>query len=243
MKNIHIIPTDKPSKDYVLGKCIKDLSDVKVGKYTKTYYLMFNEEYFQPQNIYITNDEKFIKDEYVIDGIEVIKSTSKSVDAQGLVDRRNWRKIILTTDLQLIAGGVQAIDDEFLEWFIKNPSCEEVKVDWVDFSWSYFIIIPKEESKQDKIMERFIANAKQQETLEEASKRLVPNRNLKSPFGTPYEITPNRERNTFIKGAKWQQERSYSEEEVFTIIDKVFHMYASSYRQNAKEWFEQFINN
>ena len=42
------------------------------------------------------------------------------------------------------------------------------------------------------------------------------------------------------KGAKWQQERSYSEEEVFEIVDKVFHMYASSYRQAAKEWFEQF---
>ena len=51
----------------------------------------------------------------------------------------------------------------------------------------------------------------QQETLEEAAERLVPNRTLKSPFGTPYEITPNRERNTFIKGAKWQQERSHSE--------------------------------
>lgn len=57
------------------------------------------------------------------------------------------------------------------------------------------------------------------ETLEEAAIRLVPNRTLKSPFGTPYEITPNRERNTFIKGAKWQQERSYSEEEVLKIIE------------------------
>jgi hypothetical protein len=31
--------------------------------------------------------------------------------------------IILTTDGDLIDDGVQAIDDEFLEWFVKNPIC------------------------------------------------------------------------------------------------------------------------
>ena len=34
--------------------------------------------------------------------------------------------IILTTDQDLIADGIQSIDDEFLEWFVKNPSCEYV---------------------------------------------------------------------------------------------------------------------
>ena len=38
------------------------------------------------------------------------------------------RKIILTTDQDLIKDGVQAIDDEFSEWFVKNPSCESVEV-------------------------------------------------------------------------------------------------------------------
>ena len=38
------------------------------------------------------------------------------------------KKIILTTDQDLIEDGVQAIDDEFLEWFVKNPSCERVRV-------------------------------------------------------------------------------------------------------------------
>ena len=58
----------------------------------------------------------------------------------------------------------------------------------------------------------------EQETLEEASIRLVPNRTLKTPFGSPYEITPTRERNTFKKGAKWQAERMYSEEEVYNLL-------------------------
>jgi hypothetical protein len=58
-------------------------------------------------------------------------------------------KIILTTDQDLIKDGVQAIDDEFLEWFVKNPSCEEVEVRYtVDFNSKAVIIIPKEEPKQ-----------------------------------------------------------------------------------------------
>lgn len=37
-------------------------------------------------------------------------------------------KVILTTNDLLIKNGVQAIDDEFLEWFVQNPSCEEIGV-------------------------------------------------------------------------------------------------------------------
>ena len=44
----------------------------------------------------------------------------------------------------------------------------------------------------------------------------------------------------FIAGAKWQQERMYSEEEVLEIIDLLFHRYASSFRIDAKEYFLQF---
>jgi hypothetical protein len=40
----------------------------------------------------------------------------------------NCKKIILTTDPQLIQDGVQAIDDTFLEWFVKNPTCENVQI-------------------------------------------------------------------------------------------------------------------
>jgi hypothetical protein len=78
-----------------------------------------------------------------------------------------WRKIILTTDQDLIKDGIQPINDEFLEWFVKNPSCEEVEIgegtryedEWIDNEdggeiyqhqyCCYKIIIPKEEPKQD----------------------------------------------------------------------------------------------
>ena len=78
------------------------------------------------------------------------------------------------------------------------------------------------------------------ETLKEAAIRLVPNRTLKSPFGTPYEITPNRERNTFIKGAKWQQERSYSDEEVWKLVNKLNETLNIGSELTLEQWFEQF---
>ena len=73
------------------------------------------------------------------------------------------KKIILTTDPSL--DGVQKIDDEFLEWFVKNPSCEEIEVEsnyrvksgtiqehkegkaGYEY-YDYKIIIPKKEPKQ-----------------------------------------------------------------------------------------------
>ena len=45
----------------------------------------------------------------------------------------------------------------------------------------------------------------------------------------------------WIAGAKWQDERMYSEEEVLKLVDGAFRMYASSHRHDAKEWLvEQF---
>jgi hypothetical protein len=62
------------------------------------------------------------------------------------------KKIILTTDNKdLIKDGVQAIDDTFLEWFVKNPSCERVEIRDYKLHFGstiYKIIIPQEEPKQ-----------------------------------------------------------------------------------------------
>jgi hypothetical protein len=115
MKNLHILPTDKPSRIFYLAGNLH----LEMGQ------LITPKDY---QNIYITSDEKFIIDEYVTDGISVMKASPKSVDAQGFIGRRDWRKIILTTDQDLIKDGVQSIDDEFLEWFVKNPTCEEIEI-------------------------------------------------------------------------------------------------------------------
>jgi hypothetical protein len=201
MKNIHVLPTDKPSNGYILGKCIKELSDVKIGQFTKTYYLMFDNEYFQPHNIYITSDEEIKEDDWMIWNNRVVQAIDTTYYSA--------KKIILTTDQDLIKDGVQAIPNEFLEWFVDNPSCEEVEVkklligkDIPKINFTYKIILPKEEPKQ--------------ETLEEAAEKHF----LNSPdaYGINEEC-----RNSFIEGAKWQQEQDkklYSEEE-FELIEYI----------------------
>ena len=48
-------------------------------------------------------------------------------NTMALISNNKPRKIILTTDQSL--NGVQAIGDTFLEWFVKNPSCEKIEVE------------------------------------------------------------------------------------------------------------------
>ena len=137
-------------------------------------------------------------------------------------------KIILTTNKLLIKDGVQAIDDEFLEWFVNNPSCEEVEVEREKaigyagdrqrtFYGGYKIIIPKEEPKQ--------------ETLEEAAERYW----AKQPYNE----------DAFMEGAKWQEERMYSEEDMaesFMACWKANVPEGFECKLSFKEWFEQFKN-
>jgi len=46
-------------------------------------------------------------------------------------------------------------------------------------------------------------------------------------------------KNAFINGAKWQQERSYSEEEVLNII-QLFNDDFNMIQDTVPKWFEQF---
>ena len=147
MKNIHILPTDKPSR---LFKVSGEL------KLTRNFDFYNGSEY---QHIYITSDE-IIKDVRPHKGkwqLEQEQILNKFPTY--LTDLSECKLVIMTTDQELIKDGVQAIDDEFLEWFLKNPSCEFVKiVDDVEclpmpnihiHKRIYKIIIPQEESKQE----------------------------------------------------------------------------------------------
>ncbi len=151
MKNIHLLPTDKPSRlSYVI--CTE--------KSTLTFFEdeMEKGKRFFPQNIYITSSDEEIKEgDWVISNYgELIKISYKGSKVKENVNEF-CKKIILTTDQDLIKDGVQPIEDYFLEWFVKNPSCEEVKVDLLPYDgtksiskyWGgeYKIIIPQEETK------------------------------------------------------------------------------------------------
>jgi len=238
MKNIHILPTQNPSRllktipkgNLILSKSITSGS------------------HWENQHIYITSDEEIKEGDWVlnISNNKIFKQDNSKYDGYTL---SFYKKIILTTDPDLIKDGVQAIDDEFLEWFVKNPSCEEVEVESFckhgdncpskgayDKQYlcevGYKIIIPKEEPKTSTKLEiaRNIAaigigkkEEPKQETLEEAMRR----------NGYHDEVNDTLWREGVLFGAKWQQERMYSEEEVLKILLKQQSDYRSAVRNTS----------
>lgn len=135
MKNIFLLPTNAPSRLYEFGGEII-LTDTPTSA-------------FRNQTIFIVCSDDIKEDNWYLDKDGLI---AKCVDEEFIRSRKEidgLNKIILATDPMLIAEGVQAINDGFLEWFVKNPTCEEVKIEWNATSICkrvYNIIIPKEET-------------------------------------------------------------------------------------------------
>ena len=209
MKNIHLIRTDNPSR-LVWQKNMN-----KLILYSRP--MDFQKNDLLPHRIYITDNSEIKDGDITIYGkslflVESIlhksgpfRHLNPKIKIQGrfLPDMTigkfdsltPLKKIILTTDDQLIQNGVQAIDDEFLEWFVKNPSCEEVEViknylsnngqwkdvllpsEWeIDTKIKYKIIIPHKEPKQTDENGKPITYwgglvEPKQETLEDAAER------------------------------------------------------------------------
>jgi hypothetical protein len=212
MKNIHILLTSQPSRLYKTGNFLLLDSKAMPNNILETIN----------QHIYITNDEPIKEGDWHLN-IVTNKISKYNI---GLLNpnRSNYKKIILTTDQDLINDGVQSIDDTFLEWFVKNPSCERVEVepDYDEIRGDYYkIIIPQEEPKQ--------------ETLEEAAEK---------QWGKLAIINDRAAVIAFKAGAKWQSERMYSEEDMHKaycagsdfdmscLKDEQYYMF--------KKWFEQY---
>lgn len=130
MKNIHILPTKKPS--------------IPSRLFYKERELIFSKDYhvFNGVNIYITSDEEIKDSDWVYSEARntLLKVKSKTKTSVGTllieddiitpleINEVDCKKIILTTDQDLIKDGVQAIDDEFLEGFCSKNG----KVDFVE---------------------------------------------------------------------------------------------------------------
>jgi hypothetical protein len=150
MKNIHLISTDKPSRLWTNNlKRRLELNEFPSQHPTNI-----------AKNIYITSDVEIKTLEYEIYYDKVLKKVGNA--------KSYGKKIILTTDQDLIKDGVQPIDDEFLEWFVRNPSCEKVEVINEQYTQNYHkdiwynrykIIIPKEEAKQSTVGKEFYESA------------------------------------------------------------------------------------
>jgi hypothetical protein len=144
MKNIHVLQTDKPSRLHTY----KGVLNLAAGEFVAPTIVKND---LINLNIYITSDKEIKEGDWVITPTNDIIQWAKVFQPIG-------KKIILTTDAYLIKDDVQTIDDTFLEWFVKNPSCEFVKiVDDVEclpmpnihiHKRIYKIIIPQEEPKQ-----------------------------------------------------------------------------------------------
>jgi hypothetical protein len=143
--NVHILPTNKPSR---LHLWFKEL------KLTKDYQKL---NYDNEVNIYITNDEEIKEGDWCIHTELHVLYFKDNNSIEYPAFKKYYKKIILTDNQDLIKDGVQAIDDDFLEWFVKNPSCESIEVNLLPYDgtksiskyWGgeYKIIIPQEEPK------------------------------------------------------------------------------------------------
>jgi hypothetical protein len=257
MKNIHLLPTEKPSRlGYLTKKGKEVFNDLRL--FEKPMPNILDSE---NQHIYITSDEEIKEDDYYLGDDNHIYCLVTTVNSNG-------KKIILTTDQDLIADGVQAIDDEFLEWFIQNPSCESIEVkhfgtccgnqsitqciNCEKYNPIYKNIIPQEESKQDPTLENaklalreyILANKEKvtedlqemreksgtgrDETLEEAAKRTYQ-KGLQDDIDLSFY-------DGVRLGANYQSERMYSE--VFEWLSSKD--YLSDKMEFIQKEFEQF---
>ena len=119
MKNIYLLQTDKPSR---LQK--NKHNKLFLSEEPKLYSDCIN------QNIYITSDEEIKEGDWLfdLDIKRIVKADSLKVDTSKAYGCWYYKKIILTTDPYLIKDGVQAIDDNFLELFVKNPNCDKIEI-------------------------------------------------------------------------------------------------------------------
>ena len=217
MRNIHLLPTTKPSRLYEFG-----------GHFV---YTKEPSSAFRNMNIYITNEEKIENGDYAY------CQTSNSIIKWSIPNSAgdNRFKIILTTDDDLIKDNVQSIDDEFLEWFVNNPTCERAEVKDIgpknlQKGFVYKIYTPV------KIPKTNLSKLHFPELIEELVKYyekvpLLKEINLEDLEEAATQYTKNESDSTlkllskysFKDGAKWQRDlemrRSNDKEEWINLFD------------------------
>jgi hypothetical protein len=285
MKNIHLITTSQPSRllcNHTLKSfCFQKeengmfVNDGKVSGASFWSIEKAKNNGFNPQHIYITNDEVIKAGDYFW------KPDCNMIFKAEYTPHKGCEKVILTTDQDLINDNVQSIDDEFLEWFVKNPSCEKVTTakgkmklndDGQEYGFPdmslYKIIIPQDEAKERAKNYMSLKGALEpnqikcycghtsycdcspleepkQETLEEVAENYADKQSDISMRQNPLEYSKSGEelwyesKVDFKEGAKWQQERMYSEEDMKQAyldgckikLTNIYHL---------EKWFEQF---
>jgi hypothetical protein len=212
--------------------------------------------------IYITNNDHIGESDWFIRGNEIHKCFRvhktdieflTPIDSVYCGSNTFWnkeycKKIILTTDQDLIKDGVQTIDNEFLEYIKQNKNCENVKVDLVAVNefgseitvggygfdkFVYKVIISKVPLNSNNVFEEADFTTLENDLIEEAKKV------WQESHPNPIEMA--------IFGAKYVQERLYSEEDLRvafiaggnSLIEED-DCYGTEYNKYMEEWFENF---
>jgi hypothetical protein len=110
MKNLFVLPTDKSSRLFIYD-----------GKLGLAKGFQYGSDAIQNQKIYITNDEKIKDGDWFIEPIN--KSVLKLKDnADKLINSifPTCKKIILTTDQDLISDGIEQISEDTLLQIVEH---------------------------------------------------------------------------------------------------------------------------
>jgi len=203
MKNIHVIPTEQPSR------LLKFANHFIFDKETEVVDK-------RNQHIYITSDEEIKEGDWVYFPIsnEVLKIGNGSFEASLEIVKTNedCKKIILTIDPTLIADGVQAIDDEFLEWFVKNPTCEFVNIE-LEARFPMYKTF-----KEDIDTPPFYGNLKRKMIIPQEESKQLPIKNLyESTLQERVSLGLDRE----LQRQKDNGKKFISDEEIDVIVDQV----------------------
>ncbi len=184
------------------------------------------------KELFITSNEEIKLNDYITDGYNVWKWE----DDSSLLGRK---KVIITTDHDLIADGVQKVDDEFLNWLIDNPNCEYVKVTKLDYLTNRqhrIYDLPQEEPKQDTCV---YCNNKGYITNHSGTSKIdcihcnIPKQEPKQENCNHYFVTKFGESECQEFGTPESEvinsnyKRMYSEEEVLFHLNKLMRMPSS----------------
>lgn len=263
MKNIHLLSTNKPSRLIIYSTLLNEFrlldEPIEDWKHKGNLYITSNEE--------IKEGDWFYKNPCTIP-IQKADSLTKKLQNESW-NPVEYTKIILTTDPDLIKDGLQDIDDEFLEWFAKNPSCVEVKTYLVEICTNcgqqhcdnrecrgcpdlprHLLSYPGNIEKkiitfcEGYVVEEEIITLKvelKQETIAEAGQAYL------SKVADGKRTTGYADED-FTEGAKWQHQRSYIEEDMKTAFTqghdsarlKGSYKLNGTFEEDWSKWIEQF---
>lgn len=246
MKNLFLINTDKPTGLFhiPLGIDYSVIPKVRTGKY-KGYH------------VYITNEESPKENDPCIVtpvGSSKFPKVIKFSKDNGTIYNLECKKIVLTTDPDLIKEGVQEIiDDKFFDWLItdENYKCDYVEVK--DFRTipamqlgspnghvSYDIVLPNQEEALK--IERIAMDS-----LKDKWSHLYTSGYPQRPFPSNYENDLNSVKIGIYEGRRLQAEEMFKDEAIVTfetalayLLKKQEKMFTTEEVKNIANWAFHF---